>query len=61
VTALPVSTYVGLTTFRRTGVPVATPVRAAPDGGSLVVCGSRPRPEPHPERARAEAPSSAPP
>ena len=35
--ALPESTYVSLTTFRRTGVPVATPVWAAPDGDSLVV------------------------
>ncbi|WP_369254155.1 PPOX class F420-dependent oxidoreductase [Geodermatophilus amargosae] len=34
---LPRSTYVSLTTFRRTGVPVATPVWAAPDGDSLVV------------------------
>ena len=37
MTALPHSTYVSLTTFRRTGVPVATPVWAAPDGDSLVV------------------------
>jgi PPOX class probable F420-dependent enzyme len=37
VTALPVSTYVSLTTFRRTGVPVPTPVWAAPDGETLVV------------------------
>lgn len=37
MTALPVSTYVSLTTFRRTGVPVSTPVWAAPDGDSLVV------------------------
>jgi PPOX class probable F420-dependent enzyme len=37
MTALPVNTYVSLTTFRRTGVPVATPVWAAPDGHSLVV------------------------
>jgi uncharacterized protein len=34
---LPQSTYVSLTTFRRTGVPVATPVWAAPDGDTLVV------------------------
>jgi uncharacterized protein len=34
---LPGSTYVSLTTFRRTGVPVATPVWAAPHGNSLVV------------------------
>ncbi|SDD14692.1 hypothetical protein SAMN05660690_3555 [Geodermatophilus telluris] len=34
---LPRSTYVSLTTFRRTGQPVPTPVWAAPDGGSLVV------------------------
>ena len=33
----PHSTYVSLTTFRRTGVPVATPVWAAPDGHTLVV------------------------
>jgi PPOX class probable F420-dependent enzyme len=37
VTPLPVSTYVSLTTFRRTGVPVSTPVWAAPDGDTLVV------------------------
>jgi PPOX class probable F420-dependent enzyme len=34
---LPDAPYVSLTTFRRTGAPVATPVWAAPDGGSLVV------------------------
>ena len=34
---LPRSTYVSLTTFRRTGQPVPTPVWAAPDGESLVV------------------------
>ena len=34
---LPRSTYVSLTTFRRSGVPVATPVWAAPDGDSLIV------------------------
>ncbi|SFP33194.1 hypothetical protein SAMN05660464_2820 [Geodermatophilus dictyosporus] len=34
---LPRSTHVSLTTFRRTGQPVATPVWAAPDGESLVV------------------------
>jgi PPOX class probable F420-dependent enzyme len=34
---LPTSTYVSLTTFRRTGGPVSTPVWAAPDGDSLVV------------------------
>jgi PPOX class probable F420-dependent enzyme len=34
---LPVSTYVSLTTFRRTGAAVATPVWAAPDKGTLVV------------------------
>ena len=34
---LPHSTYVSLTTFRRTGAPVATPVWAAPDGDALVV------------------------
>ena len=34
---LPVSEYVSLTTFRRSGVPVATPVWAAADGDSLVV------------------------
>jgi uncharacterized protein len=34
---LPHSTYVSLTTFRRTGAPVATPVWAAPDGDTLVV------------------------
>jgi PPOX class probable F420-dependent enzyme len=37
VTSLPHSTYVRLTTFRRTGVPVPTPVWAAPDGETLVV------------------------
>ena len=37
MTPLPVSTYVSLTTFRRTGVPVSTPVWAAPDGENLVV------------------------
>ena len=37
MTPLPHSTYVSLTTFRRTGAPVATPVWAAPDGDSLVV------------------------
>jgi PPOX class probable F420-dependent enzyme len=37
VTPLPVSTYVSLTTFRRTGVPVSTPVWAAPDGDTRVV------------------------
>ncbi len=34
---LPHSTYVSLTTFRRTGAPVATPVWAAPDGDALIV------------------------
>ena len=34
---LPHSTYVSLTTFRRTGEPVPTPVWAAPDGDDLVV------------------------
>lgn len=34
---LPTSTYVSLTTFRRTGTPVATPVWAAPEGDALVV------------------------
>jgi uncharacterized protein len=37
MTPLPSSPYVSLTTFRRTGVPVSTPVWAAPDGDSLVV------------------------
>jgi uncharacterized protein len=37
MTPLPQSTYVSLTTFRRTGVAVATPVWAAPDGDSLIV------------------------
>jgi uncharacterized protein len=37
MTPLPHSEYVSLTTFRRTGVGVATPVWAAPDGDSLVV------------------------
>ena len=35
---LPTSTYVSLTTFRRTGVPVSTPVWAGPDCDALVVC-----------------------
>ena len=34
---LPVSTYVSLTTSRRSGAAVATPVWAAPDGDTLVV------------------------
>ena len=34
---LPASEYVSLTTFRRTGEPVATPVWAAADGADLVV------------------------
>jgi uncharacterized protein len=37
VADLPHSTYVSLTTFRRTGQPVPTPVWAAPDGEDLVV------------------------
>jgi uncharacterized protein len=37
MTPLPVSTYVSLTTFRRTGVPVSNPVWAAPEGDTLVV------------------------
>jgi uncharacterized protein len=37
VTPLPRSEYISLTTYRRTGVPVPTPVWAAPDGDSLVV------------------------
>ena len=37
MTPLPTSTYVSLTTFRRTGVPVSTPVWAAPDGDALIV------------------------
>ncbi|RZU31252.1 PPOX class F420-dependent oxidoreductase [Blastococcus saxobsidens] len=37
MTPLPRSEYVSLTTFRRTGVPVATPVWAAADGDTLVV------------------------
>ena len=37
MTPLPRSEYVSLTTFRRTGVAVATPVWAAADGESLVV------------------------
>ena len=37
MTPLPSSTYVSLTTFRRTGVPVSTPVWAAPDGDTLLV------------------------
>ena len=37
MTPLPVSPYVSLTTFRRTGVPVSTPVWAAPEGDTLVV------------------------
>ena len=34
---LPTSTYVSLTTFRRTGVPVSTPVWAAPAGDARIV------------------------
>jgi PPOX class probable F420-dependent enzyme len=37
MTPLPHSTYVSLTTFRRSGAPVATPVWAAPDGDALIV------------------------
>jgi PPOX class probable F420-dependent enzyme len=37
VAGLPQSAYVSLTTFRRSGAPVATPVWAAPEGDSLVV------------------------
>jgi PPOX class probable F420-dependent enzyme len=37
MTPLPSTTYVSLTTFRRTGVPVSTPVWAAPDGDTRVV------------------------
>ena len=37
MTRLPRSEYVSLTTYRRSGVPVATPVWAAPDGDTLVV------------------------
>ena len=37
MTSLPSTTYVSLTTFRRTGVPVSTPVWAAPDGDTLLV------------------------
>ena len=37
MTSFPHSTYVSLTTFRRTGVPVATPVWAAPEDDALIV------------------------
>ena len=37
MTPLPTSTYVSLTTFRRSGAAVTTPVWAAPDGESLIV------------------------
>ena len=37
MTPLPCSENISLTTYRRTGVPVPTPVWAAPDGDSLVV------------------------
>ena len=37
MTPLPTSPYVSLTTFRRTGVPVSTPVWAAPDGDARIV------------------------
>lgn len=37
MTPLPRSEYVRLTSYRRTGVPVATPVWAAPDGDLLMV------------------------
>ncbi|WP_164700146.1 PPOX class F420-dependent oxidoreductase [Modestobacter sp. KNN46-3] len=45
MTSLPTSRYVSLTTFRRTGEAVPTPVWAAPVG---------PRPEARSERARGE-------
>jgi PPOX class probable F420-dependent enzyme len=59
MTPLPVSTYVSLTTFRRTGVPVSTPVWAAPDGDTLVVwtrADSGKRKHPLPPTARKLAP-----
>ncbi|MQA32453.1 PPOX class F420-dependent oxidoreductase [Modestobacter roseus] len=37
MTSLPASRYVSLTTFRRSGEPVSTPVWAAPAGEALVV------------------------
>ncbi|MCZ2807483.1 PPOX class F420-dependent oxidoreductase [Modestobacter sp. VKM Ac-2983] len=37
MTRLPTSRYVSLTTFRRTGEAVPTPVWAAPEGDALVV------------------------
>ena len=37
MTPLPRGEYVSLTTFRRTGAPVVTPVWAAPDGDTLVI------------------------
>ena len=37
MSALPESRYVSLTTYRRSGAGVATPVWAAPDGSDLVV------------------------
>lgn len=37
MSTLPDSRYVSLTTYRRSGVAVPTPVWAAPDGGDLVV------------------------
>jgi len=59
MTPLPVSTYVSLTTFGRTGVPVSTPVWAAPDGDTLVVwtrADSGKRKHPLPPTARELAP-----
>jgi pyridoxamine 5'-phosphate oxidase-like protein len=56
MTPLPSSTYVSLTTFRRTGALVSTPVWAAPDDDSLVVWTStdsgRRTPGPHRSQAR---------
>ena len=65
MTALPVSTYVSLTTFRRTGVPVSTPVWAAPDGDTLVVwtradSGKRKHPLPPATRRLASGPCRGP-
>ncbi|SDP45859.1 hypothetical protein SAMN05660199_03940 [Klenkia soli] len=37
MTALPTTRYVSLTTFRKSGAAVPTPVWAAPDGADLVV------------------------
>ncbi len=63
--ALPTSEYVSLTTFRRTGEPVPTPVWAAADGADLVVwtrtdTGKRKDPPPPVARKLASGPYGGP-